>query len=91
MITEMKLPKVGQTMEEGTIVCWKKKEGDPVNVGEEICDIETDKATVAIESGGDGILRKILIQEGQTVSVGTLIAIIAESGEDISPMGQCGN
>ncbi len=82
------MPKLGQTMEEGTIVEWLKREGDPVQRGEVLFTIESDKATLEVESPARGFLRKILIPVGQTVPVLTVVALITRTAdEDISGYG----
>ncbi|HWQ75934.1 MAG TPA: lipoyl domain-containing protein [Syntrophomonas sp.] len=73
----MIMPKLGLTMEEGTITHWYKQEGDPVTEGDVLCDVETDKLTNQIESKVNGTLSKILIQEEETVPCHTVIAQIA--------------
>jgi pyruvate dehydrogenase E2 component (dihydrolipoamide acetyltransferase) len=85
MVREVILPKLGQTMTEGSIVSWLKKEGDPVRRGEVIFELETDKATLDVESPAAGYVRKILIPEGQVVPVLTPVALISRTAdEDIS-------
>ena len=85
MVHEVILPKLGQTMEEGTIVEWLKQEGDPVQRGEVLFMVETDKATLEVEATARGFLRKILVPTGQTVSVLTVVALITRTAdEDIS-------
>ncbi len=84
MISEVVMPQMGADMEEGTIVRWLKKEGEPVERGEIIAEIETDKANVEIEAFESGVFRKVLAGEGDTVSVGTIIAVIASPEEDVS-------
>jgi pyruvate dehydrogenase E2 component (dihydrolipoamide acetyltransferase) len=85
MATEMILPKLGQTMEEGTIIEWLKKEGDRVQRGEVLFTTESDKATLEVESPAKGFLRKILVPVGQTVPVLTVVALITrKADEDIS-------
>jgi pyruvate/2-oxoglutarate dehydrogenase complex dihydrolipoamide acyltransferase (E2) component len=76
MATEILMPKFGEVMEEGTLIEWKKKEGDAVTKGEVILEIETDKANTDVESTATGILQKILVQEGETVPVNTPLALI---------------
>ena len=76
MSTEIKMPKFGETMEEGMIVNWKKKVGDDVNEGEVIVEVDTDKSTLEVESTVSGRLLKILVEVNQTVPVNTPIAII---------------
>ncbi|MFA6272865.1 MAG: E3 binding domain-containing protein, partial [Patescibacteria group bacterium] len=75
------LPKLGQTMEEGAIVKWHKKEGDPVKKGDILFEIETDKAALEVESFFEGTLIKILIGESITVPVNTVVAYVGEKGE----------
>jgi pyruvate dehydrogenase E2 component (dihydrolipoamide acetyltransferase) len=74
------------TMEEGTIVSWHKKVGDSVAQSDIICEVETDKATMEYESVNEGTLLKILIPEGGQAKVGDPIAVVGESGEDISAL-----
>jgi pyruvate/2-oxoglutarate dehydrogenase complex dihydrolipoamide acyltransferase (E2) component len=78
------MPPLGETMEEGQVAQWYKEVGDPVAKREVLMAIETDKVTVEVESFGAGVLRKILVPEGLTVKIGTLLAIIADPDEDIS-------
>lgn len=84
MAFEVVMPQMGAEMKEGTILRWLKKEGDPVERGEIIAEIETDKANVEIEAFEGGVFRKALAREGDTVPVGTVIAIIGAPDEDIS-------
>ncbi len=84
MAFEVVMPQMGAEMKEGTILRWLKKEGDPVERGEVIAEIETDKANVEIEAFEGGVFRKALANEGDTVPVGTVIAIIGAPDEDIS-------
>ena len=74
------------TMEEGTIVKWHKKEGDPVAQSDIICEVETDKATMEYEAVDEGTLLKILVRDGGQARVGEPIAVVGEPGEDISGM-----
>ncbi|NWI92337.1 ODPX protein, partial [Pitta sordida] len=77
------MPALSPTMEEGNIVKWLKKEGETVNVGDALCEIETDKAVVTMESSDDGILAKILVEEGsKNVRLGSLIGLLVEEGQD---------
>ena len=85
-ITKVVLAKLSPTMEEGTIVKWTKKEGDPVKVGDVLAEIETDKANMEMEALGAGVLRKILVLAGGKAPVGNLIGVIANPDEDISAM-----
>ncbi len=79
---EIQMPKLSDTMTEGTLVAWKKKKGDKVTAGEVIAEIETDKATMEWESPEDGTLTEIYVQEGGKVNVGDKIAFIGEEGEE---------
>jgi pyruvate dehydrogenase E2 component (dihydrolipoyllysine-residue acetyltransferase) len=78
---EIQMPKLSDTMTEGTLVTWKKKKGDKVSAGEVIAEIETDKATMEWESPEDGTLTEIYVEEGGKVNVGDKIAFIGEEGE----------
>ncbi len=78
------MPKLTDTMEEGVVVEWKKKEGDPVQAGDVIAEIETDKAVMDLEAFASGILRKVMAREGETVKAGALIGVIGEADEDIT-------
>ena len=85
MATELLMPALSPTMEEGTLAKWLVKEGDEVKSGDIIAEIETDKATMEFEAVDEGIIGKILIAEGtEGVKVNTPIAIIGEEGEDMS-------
>lgn len=80
---KVQMPALSPTMEEGNLVKWLKKEGDEVAAGDALCEIETDKAVVVMESSDDGVLAKILVQEGSRgVRLGTLIALMVSEGED---------
>ena len=79
---EIQMPKLSDTMTEGTLVSWKKKKGDKVSAGEVIAEIETDKATMEWESPEDGTLTEIFVEEGGKVNVGDKIAFIGEEGEE---------
>jgi len=83
MVTEVIMPKMGQTMEKGKVIKWLKKEGEKVERGEPLLEIETDKTTIEVEARGSGILRKILVQEGEEVPIATTIAYITKEGEDL--------
>src|ERR1041384_1379165 len=84
MATQVIMPKLSPTMEEGQLSRWVKKEGDKVAMGEPLAEIDTDKATMEMQALANGVLRKILIQEGESAPLGQLIAIIGEPDEDIS-------
>src|SRR6266516_1590020 len=80
--SEVKLPRLGQGMESGTIVKWLKSEGDPVEKGEPLYELDTDKVTQEVEADFSGVLLKIAVNEGE-VPVGRTIAVIGEQGEDV--------
>src|SRR5204862_6304037 len=80
---EIQMPKLSDTMTEGTLVAWKKKKGDKVSAGDVLAEIETDKATMEWESPEDGTLTEIFVQEGGKVGVGEKIAFIG--AEDAGP------
>jgi len=82
MATEVKLPRLGQGMESGTIVKWLKSEGDTVEKGEALYELDTDKVTQEVEAEASGVLLKIAISEGE-VEVGRTIAVIGEQGEKV--------
>ncbi len=84
MATRVTMPRLSDTMTEGTVAKWLKKIGDQVNEGDILAEIETDKATMEFESFNSGTLLHIGIDEGQSASVDSLLAIIGEKGEDIS-------
>ncbi len=79
----IRMPRLSDTMEEGVIVEWHKKEGDTIQVGDVLAEVETDKATMDLESYWDGVLLKILAPKGQAIPVEGLIAVIGEKGEDV--------
>ena len=77
MAIQLKMPALSPTMEEGTLAKWLKSEGDTIEPGDIIAEIETDKATMEFEAIDDGILGKILVAEGtENVAVGTVIAML---------------
>ena len=82
MATEVKLPRLGQGMESGTIVRWLKSEGDAVKKREPLYELDTDKVTQEVEAETDGVLLKIVVAEGE-VEVGTTIAVIGKEGEEV--------
>ena len=84
MATQVVMPKLSPTMEEGQLARWLKKEGDKVGIGEPLAEVDTDKATMEAQALATGVLRKILVKEGETVPLGAIIAIIGEPDEDIS-------
>ena len=80
------MPRLSDTMEEGTVASWLKKVGDKVEEGDILAEIETDKATMEFESFNEGTLLHIGVQEGETTMVDELLAIIGDEGEDISAL-----
>ena len=86
MATEVKLPRLGQGMESGTIVRWLKAEGDSVEKGEPLYELDTEKVTQEVEAEASGVLLKIAVSEGE-VDVGHTVAVIGEQGEDVSSLG----
>ena len=85
MATELTMPALSPTMEEGTLAKWLVKEGDEVKSGDILAEIETDKATMEFEAVDEGTIAKILVPEGSDgVKVGTPIAMLAGEGEDAS-------
>jgi pyruvate dehydrogenase E2 component (dihydrolipoamide acetyltransferase) len=85
MATDFTMPKLGLTMEEGTIVRWLAAEGDAVERGQVILEVQTDKVTVEVEAPAEGVLSARLVGEGEAVPVGTLLAQIVEPGEKAAP------
>ena len=86
MATRVHMEALSPTMEEGQVVKWLKGEGDAVAQGDILAEIETDKATMELVARGEGVLRKVLVDEGAAAPVGDVIAIIAAEGEDIAAM-----
>jgi pyruvate dehydrogenase E2 component (dihydrolipoamide acetyltransferase) len=86
MAIKIEMPKLSDTMEEGVIAKWNIKEGDDVSSGDIIAEVETDKATMEVEAFDDGKVLKILVEEGDAVPLGGLLAVIGEEGEDISDL-----
>ena len=84
MSSQVTLPRLGQGMESGTIVRWLKSEGDQVEKGEALYELDTEKVTQEVEADASGVLLKILAGEGEEIEVGKAIAVIGEAGEDIS-------
>jgi pyruvate dehydrogenase E2 component (dihydrolipoamide acetyltransferase) len=87
MATKVFMEALSPTMEEGRVVTWHKREGDTVAVGDILAEVETDKAIMELQARGAGVLRKIVVAEGSTVDVGSLVAVIAGPDEDISDIG----
>jgi pyruvate dehydrogenase E2 component (dihydrolipoamide acetyltransferase) len=85
MVTNVIMPSLGFDMTEGRLARWLKNEGDPVEKGQAIAEIETEKATVEIEAAASGILARTIVLAGETVPVGTVIGVIVEAGEEVVP------
>jgi len=83
-VTKVVMPKLSEAMESGKIIKWLKKEGDQINGGDILAEVETDKADVEMEAFGAGVLRKILVPAGESAPIGALIGVIAEPGDDIA-------
>jgi pyruvate dehydrogenase E2 component (dihydrolipoamide acetyltransferase) len=84
MAVKVEMPKLSDTQSEGTLASWKVSEGDQVESGDVVAEVETDKATMDVEVFDSGTILKILVDEGTTVPLGGLMAVIGEEGEDIS-------
>ena len=87
MATEVKLPRLGQGMESGTVVRWLKQEGENVEKGEPLYELDTEKVTQEVEAEASGVLLKIAVQEGE-VPVGQTIAVIGEEGEQVAQQAE---
>ncbi len=85
MASQVTLPRLGQGMESGTIVRWLKSEGDRVEKGDALYELDTEKVTQEVEADASGVLLKILAGEGEEIEVGKAIAVIGEQGEEYSP------
>jgi pyruvate dehydrogenase E2 component (dihydrolipoamide acetyltransferase) len=86
LATEVKLPRLGQGMESGTIVRWLKSEGDQVEKGEPLYEVDTEKVTQEVEADASGVLLRISVAEGE-VPVGRTIAVIGSEGEEVPDAG----
>ena len=86
-VTRVILPKLGLTMDEGRLVAWHKKEGDRVEKGEVLFEVETDKATLEIEASTSGVVRRILLPVDASAPVATVIALIADTADEPLPSG----
>lgn len=84
MPIELTMPRLSDTMQQGTVVKWNVKEGQKVKAGDVIADIETDKATMELPTYEDGTVAKLVVPAGQAVAVGTLILVMASAGEDVN-------
>src|SRR5919202_3386053 len=89
-VPEVIMPKMGDAMEEGTLLRWLKSEGEEVSEGDPIAEIETDKVTMELEAEDAGTLAQLIASEGQDVPVGEAIAFIAGEGEDVPERSEGG-
>src|SRR5580700_11747560 len=90
MPTTIEMPKLSDTMTEGTLLRWVKKVGDSIAVGDVIAEVETDKATMEMEAFDEGTLAEVYVEEGQKVEVGQKLAILTGDGEE-APKPQNGS
>src|SRR5208283_326410 len=86
MAVKVMMPKGSDTMTEGKVLKWLKKEGDAISTGDAVVEIETDKVNMEVEAMGSGMLRKILVAPNKVVPVGELLAVIGKADEDISAL-----
>ncbi len=86
MATKVVMEALSPTMEEGQVTKWLKGEGDKVASGDTLAEVETDKAVMELVARGNGVLRKIVVPEGKTVDVGSLVAVIGAADEDIASL-----
>lgn len=90
MPIKVEMPRLSDTMQAGTVVKWSVKVGDKVKSGQAIADIETDKATMELQSFDDGVVAALPVPEGQSVPIGTVILVLATKGEDVTTAAQAG-
>ncbi len=90
MPIKVEMPRLSDTMQAGTVVKWSVKVGDKVKSGQAIADIETDKATMELQSFDDGVVAALPVPEGQSVPIGTVIMVLATKGEDVTTAAQAG-
>ena len=83
MAVEIKMPQFSQTTDEVRLINWHVKEGDKIEKGAPLCEIETDKATMDVESFKSGTVLKLLVESDSVVATGTVIAVLGEAGEKI--------
>ena len=86
MASRVLMPKGSDSMTEGKVLKWLKSEGDKVSSGDALVEIETDKVDMEVESMASGVLRKVMVQVGETVPVGQLLAVVGSADEDISSL-----
>jgi len=84
MATNVFMEALSPTMEEGRVAKWHKRDGDAVKAGDVLAEVETDKAVMDLVARADGVLRRVAVAEGQTVPVGSVVAVIAAPGENVS-------
>src|SRR6266567_5574186 len=84
MAVRVVMPKGSDTMTEGKVLKWLKREGEKVSSGDAVVEIETDKVDMEVETTGSGVLRQILVKEGEVVPVGQLLGVIGGATEDIA-------
>lgn len=90
MPIQVTMPRLSDTMEEGTLVKWKVKVGDKVKAGDNLADVETDKATMELQSYDDGTVARLAVAEGQATPVGKLILVLASPGENVEEAAKAG-
>src|SRR4051812_43375443 len=88
MPTYIEMPKLSDTMTEGTLVKWRKQKGDKVVAGDILAEVETDKATMEMEAFDDGILTEVYVQEGEKVAIGQRMALLLAEGEKAPAGGE---
>src|SRR5262249_20670485 len=91
MSTEITMPKLSDTMEEGKILRWLKHAGDQIHRGDPIAEIETDKADMVMEAFDDGLLDEILVKDGESAKVGTVIAVLRSTSDSAQPVTRATN
>lgn len=91
MATQVKLPRLGQGMDEGKVLQWLKGEGETIEKGDELYEVETEKVNVEVEAPAGGTVLKVLVAAGETVAIGTTLAWIGEPGEDVPAGGEGGD
>ena len=82
MPVEIRVPALGESVVEATVATWRKHEGEPVSQGEVLVELETDKVNLEVSAEQSGVLQRILKQQGETVSIGDVLAVIGESAAD---------
>ena len=88
MATKIVMPKLGLVMKEGLVVLWHMEEGEEIEKGEVLLEIESDKVTTEVEASATGVVVKIIVEEGEIVPCGTTIAVIADADEEVSDIDQ---